>query len=99
MNRQAMTEALQALIAAHEAEIATLKAENETLAQRVSHLEEQLRLERLHRYAPRREKLKERLFNEAEQAAAEGEETDDIEAALGGDKELVPFLCQRAFRR
>jgi hypothetical protein len=43
------------------------------------HLEEQLRLERLHRYAPRSEKLKERIFNEAEQAAAEGEETGDVD--------------------
>ena len=66
MNRGAMTEELTALIAAHAAEIAALKAENETLAQRVTHLEEQLRLERLHRYAPRSEKLKDRIFNEAE---------------------------------
>jgi hypothetical protein len=81
MNRTATTEELQALIAAHEAEIAALKAENEKLAQRVVHLEEQLRLERLHRYAPRSEKLKDRIFNEAEQAAAEVEEPDDVEAA------------------
>ena len=70
MNRTATTEDLQALIAAHAAEIAALKVENEKLAQRVVHLEEQLRLERLHRYAPRSEKLTERIFNEAEQAAA-----------------------------
>ena len=69
MNRTATTEELQALIAAHAAEIAALKVENEKLAQRVVHLEEQLRLERLHRYAPRSEKLTERIFNEAEQAA------------------------------
>ena len=74
MNRTATTEELKALIAAHAAEIAALKVENEKLAQRVVHLEEQLRLERLHRYAPRSEKLTERIFNEAEQAAAEGEE-------------------------
>ena len=73
MNCTATTEKLRALIAAHAAEIAALKAENETLVQRVTHLEEQLRLERLHRFAPRSEKLKERIFNEAEQAAAEGE--------------------------
>ena len=71
MNRTATAEELKALIAAHAAEIAALKAENEKLAQRVVHLEEQLRLERLHRYAPRSEKLTERIFNEAEQAAAE----------------------------
>ncbi len=81
MNRTATTEALKALIAAHAAEIAALKVENEKLAQRVVHLEEQLRLERLHRYAPRSEKLTERIFNEAEQAAAEGEATEDVEAA------------------
>jgi len=81
MNRTATAEELQALITAHAAEIAALKAENEKLAQRVVHLEEQLRLERLHRYAPRSEKLKDRIFNEAEQAAAEVEEPDDAEAA------------------
>jgi transposase len=88
MNRTATTEELGALIAAHAAEIAALKAENEKLAQRVTHLEEQLRLERLHRYAPRSEKLKERIFNEAEQAAAEGEKTDDVEAAPIADTGL-----------
>jgi hypothetical protein len=85
MNRTATTEALKALIAAHAAEIAALKVENEKLAQRVVHLEEQLRLERLHRYAPRSEKLTERIFNEAEQAAAEGEATEDVEAAAVAD--------------
>ena len=88
MNRTATTEALKALIAAHAAEIAALKVENERLGQRVVHLEEQLRLERLHRYAPRSEKLTERIFNEAEQAAAESEETDDVEAAPIADTGL-----------
>lgn len=88
MNRTATTEDLKALIAAHAAEIAALKVENEKLAQRVVHLEEQLRLERLHRYAPRSEKLTERIFNEAEQAAAEGEGTNDVEAAPIGDTGL-----------
>ncbi len=87
MNCTATTEALKALIAAHAAEIAALKVENERLGQRVVHLEEQLRLERLHRYAPRSEKLTERIFNEAEQAAA-GEETDDVEAAPIADTGL-----------
>src|SRR3954468_6243848 len=81
MNRAPTTAALKALLAAQAAEIAALKAENETLSQRVSHLEEQLRLERLHRYAPRSEKRKERIFNEAEQAAAEAEDADDVETA------------------
>lgn len=88
MNRTATTEELQVLIAAHAAEIAALKVENEKLAQRVVHLEEQLRLERLHRYAPRSEKLTGRIFNEAEQAAAEGEATDDVEAAPVADTGL-----------
>jgi transposase len=39
MNRTAATEDLKALIAAHAAEIAALKVENEKLAQRVVHLE------------------------------------------------------------
>ena len=89
MNRAAITEELTSLIAAHAAEIAALKAENETLAQRVIHLEEQLRLERLHRYAPRSEKLKDRIFNEAEQAAAEGPQTDDVETARVADTGLA----------
>jgi transposase len=76
MNRTARIGELQALLAAHAAEIAALKAENETLTQRVTHLEEQLRLERLHRFAPRSEKRKERVFNEAEQAAAEDDDTE-----------------------
>ena len=79
MSRKPTTPELEALIAAHAAEIAALKAENEKLAQRVLHLEEQLRLERLHRYAPKSEKLKERIFNEAEQAAAESRDDDDVE--------------------
>ena len=88
MNRTATSEELKALIAAHAAEIAALKVENEKLVQRVVHLEEQLRLERLHRYAPRSEKLTERIFNEAEQAAAEDEEADDVEAAPIADTGL-----------
>lgn len=62
MSRRPTTHELEALIAAHAAELAALKAENEKLAQRVLHLEEQLRLERLRRYAPKSEKLKERIF-------------------------------------
>ena len=89
MNRPSTTEALAALLAAHAAEIAALKAENETLTQRVTHLEEQLRLERLHRYAPRSEKRHDRIFNEAEQVAAEGPETDDVETACVADTGLA----------
>jgi transposase len=79
MNRAPSTKDLEALILAHAAEIAALKAENDKLAQRVVTLEEELRLERAHRYAPRSEKIRDRIFNEAEQAAAEeGAQGDDV---------------------
>ncbi|MEY9404595.1 cell division protein FtsB [Bradyrhizobium japonicum] len=42
MSRRPTTHELEALIAAHAAELAALKAENEKLAQRVLHLEEEL---------------------------------------------------------
>src|SRR3954469_22251232 len=89
MNRAPTTAALTALLTAHAAEIAALKAENETLAPRVSHLEAQLRLERLQRYAPRSEKRKGLIFNEAEQAAAEAEEADDAETAAIANTEMA----------
>ena len=74
MNRKPTIDELRALVAA-------LQAENQQLTQRICDLEEQLRLERLRRYAPRSEKLKDRLFNEAEQAAGEDEEGDDVDMA------------------
>ena len=49
-------EALLAQLAASAAEIAALKAEKEALSQRVSVLEEELRLAQQHRFAPRSEK-------------------------------------------
>ena len=64
---------LMALLAANAAENAALKAENEALAQRISRLEEELALATLHRFAPRSEKRTDRLFNEAEQSALEGD--------------------------
>jgi transposase len=74
---------LMAQLAANAAEIAALKAEKEALAQRVIKLEEELALARLHRYAPRSEKRVDRIFNEAEQAAAadeaDSEENDAVE--------------------
>lgn len=74
MNRKPTIDELRALVAA-------LQAENQQLTQRICDLEEQLRLERLRRYAPRSEKLKDRLFNEAEQAAGENEEGNDVDMA------------------
>jgi transposase len=65
------------------ARIAALQAENRQLSERVVKLEEELALARLHRFAPRSEKHVDRLFNEAEQIAAEddgdGEEGDVID--------------------
>lgn len=73
-------EDLMALLAANAAEIAALKAQNDVLAQRVFKLEEELALERLHRFAPRSEKHVDRVFNEAEQVAFEdGVEDGDID--------------------
>ena len=66
-----------ALLAANAAEIAVLKAEREALAQRVLKLEEELALAQLHRFAPRSEKHMDRVFNEAEQSALEGDEGHD----------------------
>lgn len=65
---------LMALLAANAAEIAALKAEREALAQRVVKLEEELALARLHRFAPRSEKHMDRVFNEAEKSAVEGDD-------------------------
>ena len=70
------------LIAAHAAEIAALKVENEEAWRNASCiLRSSCAWSACIAYAPRSEKLTERIFNEAEQAAAEGEETDDVEAA------------------
>lgn len=65
---------LIALLAAHTAEITALKVERDILAQRVVKLEEELALARLHRFAPRSERHMDRVFNEAEQSAVEGED-------------------------
>ncbi|TDR27721.1 IS66 family transposase [Aquamicrobium defluvii] len=75
-------EALLAQLAASAAEIAALKAEKEALSQRVSVLEEELRLAQQHRFAPRSEKHMDRLFNEAEQDA---DATPDVDGDLDAD--------------
>lgn len=64
------------------AQIAALQAENRQLTERVSRLEEELALARLHRYAPRSEKHVDRVFNEAEQAAVDDEASDEIDDAV-----------------
>lgn len=64
-------EELLALQDAQFAAISALSAENTRLSSLVAKLEAELALARMHRYAPRSEKSKDRLLNEAEQAAAE----------------------------
>jgi transposase len=83
---------LEKTIAAQAAEVAALQAQVQQLGLVIVALEEELRLERARRYAPRSEKTKERIFNEAEQAAAEqahddGQE-DETEASAVPDTDL-----------
>jgi transposase len=59
------------------AQVAALQKENRQLLERITQLEEELRLERLHRYAPRSEKHIDRIFNEAELDAADDEDDGD----------------------
>lgn len=80
---------LMALLAANAAENAALKAENEALAQRICRLEEELALARLHRFAPRSEKHVDRLFNEAEQSALEGDAGDGSQDDGSQDHDAV----------
>lgn len=61
---------------AAQAYIRELEARNRQLGERVRHLEEQFRLAQHKRFAPSSEKLRDRVFNEAEQAAAEDTEDD-----------------------
>lgn len=70
-------EELMAQLAASAAEIAALKTEKKALSQRIIKLEEELALARLQRFAPRSEKRADRVFNEAEQVAAEDEARND----------------------
>ncbi|MCB5946104.1 IS66 family transposase, partial [Acidocella sp. KAb 2-4] len=93
-------EELMAQLVAHAAEIAVLKAEKDALARRVVTLEEELALARLHRFAPRSEKHVDRLFNEAEQVAAENEaggEEDDV--AVLPDTGLPPVKTEAGKKR
>lgn len=68
---------------------AALQAENRQLAERVIKLEEELVLARLHRFAPRSEKTRDRILNEAEQIAAEDGAGDD---AGDGVVEAIPVV-------
>jgi len=82
MNRTS-TPTIEELLALRDAQlaaIAALSAENTRLSSLVAKLEAELALARMHRYAPRSEKSKDRLLNEAEQAAAE------TAAGIGADE-------------
>ena len=89
MRRAPPTTDLEKTIAAQAAEVAALQAQVQQLGLVIVALEEELRLERARRYAPRSEKTKERIFNEAEQVAAEEADGDDGEAD-GAEASAVP---------
>src|SRR5471032_1745393 len=59
------------------ARILELQSHNQQLAQRIGQLEELFRLAQLKRFAPSSEKLKDRVFNEAEQAGIAEPVEDD----------------------
>ncbi|PRD40758.1 IS66 family transposase [Phyllobacterium phragmitis] len=69
------------------ARIAALKAENGKLVQKVAELEEALVLANLKLYGPSSEKLDDRVFNEAEQAA--GTENAEEYGDDGGDDAVI----------
>jgi transposase len=64
------------------ARILELQSHNQQLAQRVGQLEELFRLAQLNRFAPSSEKLKDRIFDEAEQIAATELGDDDSDDAF-----------------
>ncbi|QKM57730.1 hypothetical protein CG017_05810 (plasmid) [Burkholderia glumae] len=72
------------LPSAAQAYIRELEARNRQLGERIAQLEEQFRLAQSKRFAPSSEKLKDRVFDEAEQmaAAAPSEDPDDDAFAL-----------------
>src|SRR5260364_287231 len=80
---EADKEALEADRAALEARAAVAARRIAELSERVRYLEEQFRLAQLKRYAPRSEKSRERVFNEAEHEA---------KADPGTDERTVPLL-------
>ena len=64
------------------ARILELQSRNQQLAQRLEQLEELFRLAQLKRFAPSSEKLKDRVFDEAEQIAATEPADDDPDDAF-----------------
>ena len=88
MNRRTANDELEAAraeIASLTARCRELQDENLKLAQRNAHLEELFRLAQQQHFAPKSEKLKDRVFDEAEQTAAaepDGEDSEDDGAEL-----------------
>jgi transposase len=62
--------------------ILELQSHNQQLAQRIGQLEELFRLAQLKRFAPSSEKLRDRVFDEAEQIAAAEPGDDDLDDAF-----------------
>jgi transposase len=73
---------VRAYILELEARNRELQSRNQQLAQRIEQLEEQFRLAQLKRFAPSSEKLKDRVFDEAEQDAAIEPVEDDPEGVF-----------------
>lgn len=73
---------------AAQAYIRELETRNRQLGERITQLEEQFRLAQSKRFAPSSEKLKDRVFDEAEQIA--GSEPDDMDAGANDDAFVLP---------
>jgi hypothetical protein len=65
---------------AAQAYIRELESRNRQLGERIAELEEQFRLAQSMRFAPSSEKLRDRVFDEAEQIVATGAHDDDVAA-------------------
>src|SRR5258708_7706497 len=79
---------LSRLPPAAQAYIRELEARNRQLGERIAHLEEQFRLAQSKRFAPSSEKLKDRVFDEAEQIVSS--EPDDMDAGATDDAFVLP---------
>src|SRR4051812_3486955 len=74
------------------ARILELQSHNQQLAQRVGQLEELFRLAQLKRFAPSSEKLKDRVFDEAEQVAAVEPVEDDPDGVFALPATSLPAV-------
>ncbi|OTP68786.1 IS66 family transposase [Caballeronia sordidicola] len=73
---------------AAQAYIRELETRNRQLGERITQLEEQFRLAQIKRFAPSSEKLKDRVFDEAEQI--DSTESDDMEVGPTDDAFMLP---------